>query len=468
MKITFHGAAQTVTGSQHLIEINGYRILLDCGMYQGRRKLAFQRNRNLPFDPRSIDAVILSHAHIDHSGNIPSLVKAGYEGPIYATHATRDLCATMLPDSGHIQEQDVVWVNKKLKPGENPVEPLYTQEDAIESIQNFVSMSYQRSKQILEGIDLTLYDAGHMLGSASVVLDMNDHDAGRDIRLVFSGDIGRIGLPILKDPTILDYADVLIMESTYGDRIHEPIEETENTLKSVIQQIMKTKGVLVVPAFAVGRTQQLVYELQKMYSSGELPHLPIYVDSPLAINATAVFRQHPDVFDQETRNYMLHYDDNDPFGFDLLTYTRRVEDSKALNTMDGPFIVISASGMAEAGRILHHLKNRIEDSRNIILITGWQAPHTLGRRLVDGVTPVRIFGQEYDVRAEVQTLNALSGHADSDELVGWVGGMEKLPRQVYLVHGELAQATALQIRLKSELELQNVKVPDMHEQVEIL
>lgn len=468
MKITFHGAAQTVTGSQHLVEVNGYKILLDCGIYQGRRKLAFQRNRNLPFDPRSIDAVVLSHAHIDHAGNIPSLVKNGYTGPIYATHATRDLCATMLPDSGHIQEQDAKWVNKKLKEGEDPVEPLYTQDDALNSLKNFVSISYGRTTGILEGIDLTLLDAGHMLGSASVILDLDDHDAGRDIRLVFSGDIGRKGLPILKDPTILDYADVVIMESTYGDRLHEPIGETDRILRDVIQQIVTNKGVLVVPAFAVGRTQQLVYELQKMYSAGELPRLPIFVDSPLAINATSVFRQHPEVFDRETLDYMLRYDDDDPFGFDLLSYTRKVEDSKALNTMDGPFIVISASGMAEAGRILHHLKNRIEDSRNVILVTGWQAPNTLGRRLVDGVTPVRIFGQEYDVRAEVQTLNALSGHADSDELVGWIAGMDKRPRRIYLVHGESEQATALQQRLKTELEVQEVKIPEMHEQVEIL
>ncbi|PJF42432.1 MAG: MBL fold metallo-hydrolase [Phototrophicales bacterium] len=468
MKITFHGAARTVTGSQHLVEVNGYRILLDCGLYQGKRKLAFERNRNFPFTPTHIDAVILSHAHIDHSGNIPSLVKNGYTGPIYATHATRDLCATMLPDSGHIQEKDAQWVNKKRKPHEDPVEPLYTQDDAFESIECFVSMSYRRSREILEGIELTFYDAGHMLGSACVVLDVNDHDAGRDIRLVFSGDIGRKGLPILRDPTILDYADVLIMESTYGDRVHEPIDVTDQTLKSVIQHVCRTKGVLVVPAFAVGRTQQLVYELQKMYSTGELPRIPIFVDSPLAIDATAVFRQHPEVYDRETREYMLHYDDEDPFGFDLLTYTRKVEDSKALNTMDGPFIVISASGMAEAGRILHHLKNRIEDERNVILITGWQAPDTLGRRLVDGITPVRIFGQEYNVRAEVHTLNALSGHADSNELVEWVAGMQKRPRQIFLVHGELEPATVLQKRLQSELEIMDVQIPDMHEQVEIV
>lgn len=467
MKITFHGAAQTVTGSQHLIEINGYRILLDCGLYQGRRKLAFQRNRNLPFDPKTLDAVVLSHAHIDHSGNIPSLTKAGYEGPIYATHATRDLCATMLADSGYIQEKDAEWVNKKRKEGEEEVEPLYTQQDAIDSIQNFVSIAYARPTQILENVTLTLHDAGHMLGSASIVLDMVDRDSSRETRLVFSGDIGRKGLPILRDPTIIKSADVLIMESTYGDRVHEPIEETGRILKSVIDQVVADNGVLVVPAFAVGRTQQLVYELQKMYSRGDLPRLPIYVDSPLAINATAVFRAHPEVYDQETQDYMLRYDDDDPFGFGLLKYTRKVEDSKSLNTADGPFIVISASGMAEAGRILHHLKNRIEDSNNLILVTGWQAPHTLGRRLIDGVSPVRIFGRQYDVKAKVRQLNALSGHADSDELVGWVAGMEKRPRHVYLVHGELEQANALKKRLEEELDLQEVIVPDMHLQVEI-
>lgn len=467
MKITFHGAAQTVTGSQHLVEINGYKILLDCGLFQGRRKIAFQRNRTLPFDPTSLDAVILSHAHIDHAGNVPSLIKNGYRGPIYATHATRDLCATMLPDSGHIHERDAEWVNKKLKSGEDRIEPLYTQEDAYQSLYSFVSIGYDWDDEILEGIQLRFVDAGHMLGSACVILDMEDRDAGKDTRLVFSGDVGRKGLPILRDPSIIDSTDVLILESTYGGRKHEIINETETLLKSVISEIVASKSVLVIPAFAVGRTQQIVYALQRLHATGEIPLMPIFVDSPLATDATSVFRQHPEVYDDETRQYMLDYNDPDPFGFERLAYTRRVEESKALNTMDGPFVVISASGMAESGRILHHLRNRIEDNNNIILITGWQAPHTLGRRLLDGVSPVRIFGHEHPVKADVRVLNALSGHADGDELIEWVGAMDRLPRSVYLVHGEPDQSNVLKQRLEDELEIGTVRVPDLHQQVEV-
>jgi metallo-beta-lactamase family protein len=468
MKITFHGAAQTVTGSRHLVEVNGHRILLDCGMVQGRRKEAFDRNRDLVFDPESVDVMVLSHAHIDHSGNIPSLVKLGYKGPIYCTHATRDLAASMLPDSGHIQERDAEYVNKKRKKrDEPPIEPLYTEQDAYDSLRSFESINYAWSKEILEGINLTFYDAGHMLGSAIVVLDVEDRDVGRDIRLVFSGDLGRKGAPILRDPTDIDYADVLIMESTYGGRQHEPDSDAKATLKSIIHHIVESKGVLVIPAFAVGRTQQLVYMLQTMHSAGEIPIIPIFVDSPLAIDATAVFRLHPEAYDEYARNYMMQYNDDDIFGFEKLRYTRKVEDSKALNTMEGPFVVISASGMAEAGRILHHLRNRISDERNVVLITGWQAPHTLGRRLVEHVSPIRIFGQEHIVRAQIEKLNGFSGHADGNGLMEWVTAMEKRPHQTFLVHGEVDQATILKSRLEEELSLKDVYVPELHAQYQI-
>ena len=469
MKITFHGAAQTVTGSRHLIDVNGYRILLDCGLVQGRRKEAFARNRDLSFDPKSIDAMVLSHAHIDHSGNIPMLIKNGYDGPVYATHATRDLAASMLPDSGHIQEKDAEFVNKKRsRRGDDPVEPLYTEEDAYNSLKNFESIHYKWTKQIFEGIDLTFYDAGHMLGSAIVVLDIEDRDAGRDFRLVFSGDVGRKGLPILRDPTEIDYADILIMESTYGGRTHKEIGDTTTIFKDIVNHIVRTKGVLVVPAFAVGRTQQIVYTLQKLHSAGEIPVLPIFVDSPLAIDATSVFRLHPEAYDKETRDYMMDYRDDDIFGFRQLRYTRKVEESKELNTKEGPFVVISASGMAEAGRILHHLRNRIHDPNNVVLFTGWQAPHTLGRRLLEGVSPVRIFGEEHHVKAQIRKLNGLSGHADGNELVAWVGAMQKLPRQTFLVHGELEQSSVLRGRLESELELTDVQTPALHEQFEVV
>lgn len=469
MKITFHGAAQTVTGSQHLLEVNGYRILLDCGLYQGKRKEAFQRNRDLPFEEKTIDAMILSHAHIDHSGNIPSLVKNGFHGPIYATHATRDLAGAMLPDSGHIQEKDAEFANKQnLKRGEPTVEPLYTQDDAYDSLTYFESINYGWTKKILEGVDLTFHDAGHMLGSAIVTLDIEDRDAGRDFRLVFSGDLGRKGLPILRDPSTIDYADLLILESTYGGRVHEAMEDTAKTFKDIIHHIIKTKGVLIIPAFAVGRTQQVVYLLQKLHSAGEIPLIPIFVDSPLAIDATSVFRLHPEAFDADVRQYMAAYNDDDIFGFEKLRYTRKVEDSKALNSMEGPFVVISASGMMEAGRILHHLRNRIDDPNNVILITGWQAPNTLGRRLLDHVSPVRIFGEEHIVKAGIRKLNGLSGHADSNELTAWVEAMEKRPRQTFLVHGEPEPALALKKQLEDTLQLERIHIPELHEQFEVL
>ena len=345
---------------------------------------------------------------------------------------------------------------------------LYTQNDAYEVLRivciGGLRLGYRTARG---GINLRFVDAGHMLGSACVILDMEDRDAGKDSRLVFSGDVGRKGLPILRDPSIIDFADVLIMESTYGGRKHEIIHETESLLKTVVNEVVKRKSVLVIPAFAVGRTQQIVYALQKLHAAGEIPILPIFVDSPLATDATSVFRQHPEVFDDDTRQYMLDFNDPDPFGFERLVYTRRVEESKALNSLEGPFVVISASGMVEHGRILHHLRNRIGNRDTIVLITGWQAPHTLGRRLLEGVSPVRIFGQEHDVEAEIRVLNALSGHADGDELVEWVGAMGKLPKSIYLVHGEVEQSTVLQKRLEDELEIATVRVPEMHEQVEV-
>ena len=465
MQISFHGAARTVTGSRHLIEANGHRVLLDCGIYHGRRQEAFERNRNFSFEPSSIDAVILSHAHIDHSGNLPLLVKNGFDGPIYTTHATRDLCASMLPDSGHIHEKDAEYLNKKHKRQGKPlIEPLYTQNDAYVSLHYLESINYHRAKEIMEGIYFTFYDAGHILGSSFVVLDIEDRDAGRDIRLVFSGDLGREGLPLIRDPETVDHADLLIMESTYGGRLHEPIPDTAQRLKEIVNKIYQNKGVLIIPAFAVGRTQQLVYELQKLHSKDEIPELPIYVDSPLAINITSVFRQHPEIFDRETHQYMRQFNDEDVFGFSKLQYTRRVEESIELNTMDPPFIVISASGMAEHGRILHHLKHHIEDPHSVVLIVGWQAPNTLGRKLVEGASKVRILGREYKVRASVEKLNGLSGHADSNELVDWVAAMEKRPQKTFLVHGELDAAQSLAKSLSEKLELEDVVVPEMHQQ----
>ncbi len=460
MKITFHGAARTVTGSQHLIEVNGQRLLLDCGLYQGPRKEAFERNRNLPFDAASVDAMILSHAHIDHSGNIPNLVKSGFRGDIMCTFATRDLCSTMLMDSAHIQERDVEFVNKKrARKGEPPVEPIYNVEDAVNALEYFNAVSYHRQREVLPGVYVTFLDAGHMLGSAIVVLDIEDRDANRDVRLVFSGDLGRKGIPIIRDPEYVDHADVLIMESTYGNRTHEPYFDSEKKLERIINETYKRGGAIIIPAFAVGRTQQLVYTLHKLMVARDIPRLPVYVDSPLAINTTSVFRLHPEAYDAEIREFMLS--EGDPFGFDSLRYARSVEQSKELNFLREPFIVISASGMAEHGRVLHHLRNRIGDPENTILIVGWQAPNTLGRRLVEGEKVVRIFGEEHKVRARVEVLNGFSGHADRNELLEWAGAINKRPRRTFLVHGEEASAFALQSALQDELGFEEVAVPEL-------
>ena len=468
MKITFHGAARTVTGSQHLIEVNGHRLLLDCGLAQGKRKEAFERNRQIRFDPASVDVLVLSHAHIDHSGNIPGLVKRGFRGDIVCTAATRDLCATMLLDSAHIQEKDVEYVNRKReRQGKNLFEPLYTQEDAVAAMRYFVGMAYDRPREILPGVRLTLLDAGHMLGSAIVVLDIQDRAAGQDTRLVFSGDLGRPGIPIIRDPETVDRADVLIMESTYGDRLHEPFPDSERELARIINETYQRGGMIIVPAFAVGRTQQLVYTLNRLVSRAEIPRLPVYVDSPLATNVTGVFRTHPEVYDAEIRQFLLTDTDKDPFGFAMLTYTRSVEESKELNFLHEPAIIISASGMAETGRILHHLKNRIEDPRNTILIVGFQAPDTLGRRIVERAPVVRIFGDEYRLKAHVEVLEGFSGHADRNDLLGWVGAMQQKPRRTFLVHGEEASSLALADGLRREIGLGRVDVPTLHETVEI-
>ncbi len=465
MQITFHGAAQTVTGSQHLIEVNGLRILLECGLYQGKRKESQERNRNLPFDPASIDVVVLSHAHIDHSGNIPNLVKNGFKGDIVCTFATRDLCAAMLRDSGHIQEKDAEYVNKKHKKhGKAPVEPIYTELDAIESLSNFLAISYDRPYRLAPGVTLTFYDAGHMLGSAIVTLAIEDNETKHDTRLVFSGDLGRPGNLILRDPTFLDEADLLIMECTYGGRTHPPTEESEKELESIIINTYKRGGKIIIPAFAVGRTQQLVYTLNKLYHAHNLPDIPIFVDSPLAVGVTDVFRLHPEAYNTETMNYMTKEDpDGDIFGFSRLRYVRQVDASKAINTLHEPAVIISASGMAEAGRILHHLKNNIEDPRNSVLIVGWQAPDTLGRRLVEQVPEVRIFGEEYRLRAQVHVLNGFSGHADHAGLMEWVGAFKRRPESIFLVHGERDTADALKNSLQDVLNYKDVHIPALHQ-----
>ena len=462
MKIHFHGAARSVTGSRHLLEVNGYKILLDCGLYQGRRKDTYERNQNLPFDAESVDLLILSHAHIDHSGNIPNLVKNGFKGDIVCTYATRDLCAVMLRDSAKIQQYDIEYVNKKRKKKDlPPLDPIYTMEDAVNSLNYFVGLGYNRTREIIPGVKLTFYDAGHIMGSAIVALDIKDN--GKSKRLVFSGDLGRPDVPILCDPTFIDEADILLIESTYGDREHKEEAEVSGRLENIINTTYKRGGKLIVPAFAVGRTQELVYRLHKLANANKIPNdLLIYVDSPLAINATDIFRLHPETYDKETAAFILEGKHSDLFGFNKIRYTRAVSQSKKLNEIKDPMVIISASGMAEAGRILHHLKNNIEDPKNTILIVGWQAPHTLGRRIVDKKPQVKIFGEEYDLKAEVLKLNGMSGHADKSMLLKWVGGFKKKPEHVFVIHGEEDVSLAFAETLK-EQGLSNVKVPALGE-----
>ena len=457
MEIQFLGAAQTVTGSQHLISVNGSRILLECGLFQGKRRESFERNRTLPFDATSVDVLILSHAHIDHSGNIPNLVRSGFRGSVYCTFATRDLCSAMLRDSAYIQEQDVAYVNKKrARKGQPPVEPIYTHADAITSLEHFVSVGYDRPVYVAPGVRCTFLDAGHILGSAIVLLEIEEGQ--RRVRLLFSGDLGRQDMPILRDPAPAPVADVLLIESTYGDRFHQPHEEAEGRLHRLIDETCAHGGKVVIPAFTVGRTQEIVYSLHRLASANELPRVPIYVDSPLAVNVTEVFRLHPECYDEEVREFMSRDRHRDPFGFERLRYIRNVEDSKALNDLEGPAVIISASGMCEAGRIQHHLKHTISDPRNAVLIVSWQAPHTLGRRLVERRPVVKIFGQEYPLRARVETINGYSAHADRKGLLGWAKPIARDLRQVFVVHGDPDPAAALAEGL-GDIGVRNAVVP---------
>ena len=442
MKITFWGAAKTVTGSMHHVEAAGKRFLLDCGSYQGRRQEANERNRNFPFPVSSIDAVVLSHAHIDHSGNLPTFVRQGYSGPIYTTPATIDLCLAMLADSAFLQEKDAEFCNrrrahrKQIGRDDRECEPLYTRDDAEATFKLFRSAPLHQIHEIAPGVTYTGYDAGHMLGSSSVVMEADG------LRLCFSGDVGRRGLPILFDPeTPPPTADYLIMESTYGNRFHAPIIDAADRLAEVVNRTANRGGRIIMPAFAVGRTQQLVLLLHELVDAKRIPSIPVYVDSPLALNATEVFRKHPEAYDEEARKYLMG--GGDPFGFKMLRYVRDSADSKKLNDLHGPFIVVAASGMMEGGRVLHHLRNNIQDPRNTVLITGYQAANTLGRKILERHAEVPIFGEPVRLRAEVAVLDELSGHADQGELIEWMKPLAPRLKKIFLVHGDIGQSSAL-------------------------
>jgi metallo-beta-lactamase family protein len=457
MRLHFHGAAQTVTGSRHLLSVNGHQLLLDCGLFQGPRKETTTRNLDFGFDAAAVDAAVLSHAHLDHCGNLPNLVRHGFAGPIHATPATTHITDLLLRDAARIQESDAAYLNKKrARSGEPPVVPLYTMADAAAVFDRFAGHPYRAAFEPIPGARVSLVDAGHILGSAGVVLDLEEK--GRKLRLMFSGDIGPPGMPLLRDPVLPDDVDVLLMECTYGDTNHSSSEHAYTDSLDLFRRTADRGGKVVIPAFAVGRTQAVVYALHQMIDRGELPRLPVFVDSPLAANVTDVFRAFPDDFDEETREFLRHDPHGTAFGFDLLHYTRDVEESKAINDMRGPLIVIAGSGMAESGRVLHHLKHTIEDPRNAVLLTSWMAPYTLGRRLLERQPSVRIYGESYDLRAEVVAVSGLSAHAGRDDLLTYAGAVRGRARRIVLVHGEAQPAAALTDGLR-QLGFDDVRYP---------
>ncbi len=429
----------------YLIDVNGQQLLLECGLYQGRRDESIERNRNFPFDPAGISAAIVSHAHIDHVGNFPNLCRKGFAGNIYCTFATRDLAAIMLEDSAEIQKDDAAFVShKRAKKGLAPVEPLYTAEDAQRAIQQFVTFNYDRPMPVAPGVTLTFRDAGHILGSAQVVLDVDEK--GRRFRYLFSGDVGRGNDEILRDPEVVENVDFLQVESTYGAREHTLKTDSVSELVRLLNETYARKGKVIIPAFSVGRTQQLVFTLHQLTLAGQIPRLPIFVDSPLSVNATEVFRLHPECFNEATYRFLR--EKANPFGMENLTYIRELAHSMRLNDLKDPAIIISASGMAEAGRIRHHLKNNIGDSNNLILFVGYCAEHTLGAQIVSGQTPVNIFGEPHPVRARVASLDAFSGHADRNELKRYVAALTGEIKKIAVVHGEELQALAFVETLK--------------------
>ena len=431
MEITFVGAAREVTGSCHLLHVNGYTVALDCGMFQGKRSESAEKNKALPLPIADLDAVVLSHAHIDHSGRLPFLIAQGYTKTIWATAATRDLCAVMLADSAHIQEKDAEFLAKREK---EFVEPLYGMRHAVRTMELMVGVPYNKPFDVVPGVRGTYVDAGHILGSASVILDCTEGDVTK--RLVFSGDIGRSGLAIIRDPVAPDNADAVIMESTYGNRDHDSVDGARARLAEVIRKTAARGGRVLIPAFAVGRTQELLYSLNSLQREGAIPSIPVYLDSPLAIDTTTVFEMHPETFDQSEDMVKKV---KELFDFPLLHFTRDVEESKAINAAKGPMVVIAASGMVEAGRILHHLANGASDPRNTILIVGFQAEHTLGRRIVEKTPMLKIFGDEIPLRADVEVINGYSAHADRTELTRWIDQVKNASPKlgpVWLVHGE--------------------------------
>lgn len=462
MKIQFFGAAREVTGSKHLIEVNGKRIFLDFGMHQGKREESNEKNKKIPIPANKVDAVILSHGHIDHSGNLPILVKAGFKGPIYSTHATRDICSFMLLDSGFIQEREVEFLNKRFVKKKKPlIEPLYTADDARETITHFVGMNYDKPFEVFPGVVCSFREAGHILGSAQVVLMIDDFETKRQWILVFTGDLGRKNLPLLRDPAKIERADILITESTYGNRFHKDILDVEDQLEKIVVNACKKGGKIIIPAFALERTQEIVYYMNILFKGKRVPEIPIFVDSPLAVNLTSIFSAHPECLDKNTWEEFLHNQKN-PFGFGNLKYITEVDDSKALNEYKGPCMILSAAGMCEHGRILHHLANNIEDPKNTILIVGYMAENTLGRKILEKQSVVKIFGEPYHLRANVVVMDAFSAHADRSDLLDYVSYIKGL-KKIFLVHGEEEQQDLLK-NILNEQGFKDVSAPTSGEE----
>jgi len=462
VSIKFCGGARTVTGSVHLVTTKHSKVILDCGLFQGKRDESFAINSTFPFNPQNLNACVLSHAHIDHSGNIPTLVKKGFRSSIYCTPATRDLCYYMLPDSGHIQEEDVKYVNKiNRRKGLPPRAPLYTKPDAEKALKYFRALDIGHNMRICDDVDLNFYEGGHILGSTVTVLDVLT-GSRQPVRIAYAVDLGRKDMPLLDDPQVPPDINYLIMESTYGGRHHQTMKEAEITLAKTINRTVRRGGKIIIPSFALERTQLIVYFISELIKRKMIPKIPIYVDGPLAVNLTKVFRDNWKYFDEATKNAFL--DHKDPFGHDNIEYISDVEKSKKLHDVDKPIIILSASGMCENGRVQHHLKNNIENPNNTIVVVGFMAKDTLGRRMVEKYKTVRIFGRPYDLKAEVVVINAFSSHADCDGLVEYADKCRGSLKQVFLVHGEMDQAEILRDNLKKKLRLK-VSIPDKGEEV---
>jgi metallo-beta-lactamase family protein len=463
MKIHYFGAARTTTGSMYLIEINGKKLLLECGLFQGHRQESEALNKVLPFDTKQVDAVVLSHSHLDHAGKLPSLCKT-YDGPIHCTSATKDLCGIMLLDSAHIQEQDAIFVSKvRAKKHQPPVEPLYTTADAQKCVSQLVAHDYEAAFQPLPGVTVTFRDAGHILGSAQVILDVQE--GARKFRYLFTGDIGRGGDELLRDPTPVEDVDFLQIESTYAARVHEQRPDADELVGKLAGETIKQKGKIIIPAFSVGRTQQIVYVLHELTCAGKLPRVPIFVDSPLSAHATEIYIRHPESLRPTINDTMCN--NENPFGMGNLTYISNVEDSKNLNERQEPMIIISASGMCEGGRIRHHLKNNLGDAKNLVLFIGYCAENTLGAKIVAGVNPVNIFGEPCSVHAKVVSLDTYSGHADKNELKCYVEKLSGDIKKIVCIHGEETQCLAHAETLRGMKPKAEIIVPAYKQVVEI-